>query len=335
MAYQEVKFQFPHERDDDVDIEIEGSSAEEVDLGNKPPKVDGDDIDLEIIDDTPEEDRDRKPSDPPDDVSEEELVNYSEKVRKRILKFSKGYHDERRAKEAALREREELERVAKKLMEENHQLKGSFGKSQSVLLEQAKRVVDQEITSAKGKYKEAYERGDSDAIIEAQEALDAAREKKRKVDSIKLDPPLQDREVPVKDETNAEPAAQAGAAPDPKAVAWANQNAWFGEDDEMTSFAWGVHNKLVKSGVDPKSDEYYEKLNTRMRNVFPDRFEEETEEVPRSKSSPNVVAPNTRSASPRKIRLTKTQVAIARQLGIPIETYARQAAEEMRKANNG
>jgi len=294
-----------------------------------------DDLEVEVVDDTPKADRGRKPSEPPEDVTEEELQDYSEKVRRRIQHFSKGYHDERRAKEQALRERQELERLAQQLVEENKQLKGSVTKNQTVLIEQARRSAAAELEMAKRTYRQAYESGEADAVLDAQDKLTNARLKLERVNNIKL-PALQEKEVPV--ETQQQQQVYNAPAPqvDTKAQEWQQANPWFGTDDEMTSFALGLHSKLVKSGVDPQSDEYYETINSRMRSIFPDNFEdtslEEVEEE-KPKRRANVVAPATRSTAPKKVRLTQTQVAIAKRLGVPLELYAKKVAEEMRKAN--
>jgi hypothetical protein len=345
MGFQKVEYGFPDEEDKKSGIEVEGSSAVEIDLSGKakapegktksdePEMADDDgDYEIEVVDDTPKADRGRKPSDPPEEVTDEELEDYSEKVRKRIQHFSKGYHDERRAKEQALRERQELERLAQQLVEENKKLKGTVGKNQSALLEQAKRNALSEMESAKKAYKDAYESGDSDAVVTAQETLTTARIKLDRVNNFKL-PPLQGDETPVKNEVTERSASP--PTPDEKAVKWAEQNTWFQTDDEMTAYAYGLHNKLVKQGVDPRSDEYYETINSRMRKVFPDQFEDAEPEPegtkPRRQS--NVVAPATRSTAPKKVRLTQTQVAIAKRLGVPLELYAKKVAEEMRKSN--
>jgi len=344
MAFQQVEYEFPDPdkpRKDDLEIELEPSSAEVIDpKAKKPAKAEpkeqarDDDYDIEVVDDTPEADRGRKPSEPPEDVTEEELQDYSEKVRRRIQHFSKGYHDERRAKEAALRERQELERFAQKLVDENNKLKESTSKSQAALLEQAKKNAKLDFETAKIKYKRAYEAGDADGVLAAQEELTNSKLKLDRVNNFKL-PSLQEKEVPVEtqqEEVSDTPAPQVDA----KAQDWQKANPWFGTDDEMTSFALGLHSKLVKSGVDPQSDEYYETINSRMRRVFPENFEDSEEEKPEAetpKRRANVVAPATRSTAPKKVRLTQTQVAIAKRLGVPLELYAKQVAEEMRKAN--
>lgn len=307
---QGEEFKFPDEKaaakaEDDIQVEVEG------------------DAEIEVVDDTPEADRGRAPmKEPPAEVTDEELAQYSDGVKKRIQHFSKGYHEERRAKEAALREREEALRLAQQLVEENKKLQSSQGQTQQALLEQAKRVVQTEIEDAKRKYREAYESGDADRVVEAQEALTAAKIKAEKVNNFK---PAVQQEKPV-----VQPAPQPvkDTPVDPKARAWQDANPWFGVDDEMTAVALTVHRKLVEGGVDPTSDEYYERINSRVRQVFPDAF---NSGKPARKSS--VVAPASRSTAPRKIVLTQSQVNIAKRLGLTNEQYARAVADEMRKQN--
>jgi hypothetical protein len=263
---------------------------------------------------------------PPKDFADDELAKYDEGVRKRIKHFTKGYHEERRAKEAALREREEAVRVAQKLMEENKKLHSTHGQTQQVLLEQAKKVAQNELESVKKKYKEAYESGDADALVAAQEELTAAKMKVERVNNFKP-APVQAEKPDVQTEQNV-----VAPPPDTRALEWQRENQWFGSDEEMTGFALALHNKLVKSGVDPASDEYYERVNARMRQVFPDAFESGKQtNAPTSSRKSNVVAPATRSTAPKKIVLTKSQVEIAKRLGVPLELYARKVAEEMRK----
>jgi len=334
MGFQKVEYSFPDEEKDSKkeDIEIESSAAIEIDLSGEEPakkviQEKDDEVDIEVVDDTPKADRNRKASKPPEDITDEELEDYSDKVRKRIQHFSKGYHDERRAKEASQRERQEMESYAKSLVDENTKLKGSVEKNQTALLEQAKKNSAIEILSAKRSYKRAYEAGDADKLLDAQEKLTNAKIKADKLADFKAEP-LQEAEVPVQI-----PQQQSQTVVDTKASDWAAENSWFGDDDEMTAYAMGVHSKLVKQGVDTESDEYYESINARMRNTFPEEFgeiEEEPEDKP-SKRKSNVVAPATRSTAPKKVRLTQTQVAIAKKLGVPLELYAKKVAEEMRK----
>jgi len=340
MAFQKVEFEFP-EDDDDNKMAIEETSAVEIDITGKKTAEDfaadeapedkpkskkdsaDDDLEIEVVDDTPKADRNRKPSEPPEDVTDEELEKYSEQVQKRIKHFTKGYHDERRAKEEALRERQELERVTQQLMEENKKLKGNVNKNQTALLEQAKKNAAIETEAAKRSYKEAYESGDSEAVLEAQEKLTSAKLKSDRLANFKL-PALQEEETPVQPEPEPAPAVQV----DNRAADWQKNNSWFGSDDEMTSLALGLHNKLVKQGVSPQSDEYYETIDSRMRQVFPDNFEDAE---PKRKTQ--VVAPATRSTAPKKVTLTKTQVQLAKRLGLTPQQYAKQVALDMRKQN--
>jgi hypothetical protein len=280
------------------------------------------DVEVEVVDDTPEADRNRPPmKEAPADVTDEELASYSENAKKRIQHFSKGYHEERRAKEAALREREEALRLAQSVIEENKKLQSNLGQGQQALLEQAKKVVAQELEQAKRQYKEAYESGDSDKLVDAQEALTSAKIKAERVNNFK--PALQ----------KPKPVVQPDPEPvvpqvDPKVNAWREANPWFGDNKRMTAMALTIHQELVDSGVDTRSDEYFGRINAEMRQVFPDAF---PSEKPVKKAS--VVAPATRNTAPRKIVLTRTQETLAKRLGLTNEQYARAVAEEMRKQN--
>jgi len=343
MAIQKVEFEFPdpdkesattdfvEKNDGSFALKVEGRAADE-EAKREKPKVQAkeEDFDIEVVDDRPEGDQGKKRSKAPLELSEDELDEYSEKVRKRLQHFSKGYHDQRRAAEAAAKEREEALRYAQQITEENKKLKGTVSKNQTAMLQSAKSMAAAEHGQAKAKYKEAYESGEADAVVEAQEALATARSKVERLNNIKL-PAVQAGENNVQTQTNA-PAPSV----DDRAVTWQTKNKWFGDDDEMTSFALGLHQKLVKQGVNPRSDYYYEKINSRMRQVFPESFEgdddhEEVTEERRRKTT--VVASATRSVAPRKITLSRTQVALAKRLGVPLNEYAKQVAIELGKQN--
>ena len=300
-------FKFPDEiaaeKPEELQVEVEGEAE------------------IEVVDDTPPEDRNRKPmKEAPAEVTDDELEQYSEGVKKRIQHFSKGYHEERRAKEAALREREEALKLAQNLVEENKRLQGSLGQGQQALLEQAKKVVANEVETAKQKLKEAHEAFDTDGIVAAQEELAKAVNKAERVNNFR--PAVAKPEEPV-----VQPApSPAAPSVDPKARAWQDANPWFMTNRRMTAVAMEIHNELVESGVDPTSDEYYQRINQEVRQTFPDAF-------PSEKRKSSVVAPATRSTAPRKIVLTQSQVQIAKRLGLTNEQYARAVAEEMRKQN--
>jgi hypothetical protein len=306
--------------------EIEKQEFSFPDEVEKKPEVEDDGgVDVEIETSTKE----TKPIQSDDD---DEIEKYDEKVKKRISDLQSGFHNERRRAEEAAREKDEALAFAQSIAEENKKLKGSLNVGQTALLEQAKKVVSNEVDDAKRRYKLAYESGDSDALVDAQELLTTAKIKMDRVNNFK--PALQDEESNVKiapREVPRQPQA------DPKAARWQNENSWFGSDDEMTSFALGLHTKLIKNGIDPNSDEYYAKINSRIRQVFPENFgldnnETETQQssAPRQKS--NVVAPATRSTSSSKIRLTPFQVTMAKKFGVSHELMAQKIAE-LRKGN--
>ena len=317
---EKTEFEFPDEAEE-----------RESRAGSKVVTPEPEETEIEVVDDTPEEDRGRKPmEDPPKEMSDDELSKYDEGVRKRIQHFTKGYHEERRAKESALREREEAVRLTQQIVEENKKLKGSLHQGQSALLEQAKKVVAKEMEEAKRRFKEAYESGDADALTSAQEEMTVARIKADRVNNF--------RPAPVQTGENRvqiQQPAQVRPRLDAKTQEWTERNTWFGNDDEMTSFALGFHNKLAKSGITPSSQEYYERIDSRMKQVFPDAFESDrtdaSEDATPSPKKSNVVAPATRSTAPKKIVLTKTQVQLAKRLGLTNEQYARAVAQEMRK----
>jgi len=285
-------------------------------------------LEIEVVDDTPEKDRNKKPAEPPTEVTDDELENYSEKVKKRIQHFSRGYHDERRAKEAAQREKEEAITLAQKLLEENKKLKGSVNQNQTALIEQAKKSAQIELDQAKRNYKAAYEAGDADAMVASQEELTSAKMKAERLANFKPQA-LQTAE----DEVQIPQPAPTPPTVDPRAEEWRANNPWFGTDDEMTAMALALHKKLVGSGVDPRSDDYYERIDTRMRQVFPDQFGDSSKEEAKPKAKKPTVAGVTRSTAPKKIVLTERQVGLAKRLGVPLSEYAKMVAEEMRNGN--
>jgi len=314
---EKTEFTFP---DEELDNPRKGGKVVKPETEEKP--------DIEVVDDTPPEDRGRKPmADPPKEITDDELSKYDESVQKRIKHFSKGYHEERRAKETAQREKDEALRLAQAILAENNQLKGSVNQNQAALLEQAKRVVGSEIDDAKRMYKEAYESGDSDKLLEAQEALTNAKIRADKVNSFRPTP-LQIRETPVQ----ITPQQAQPAPVDDKLLAWQDENQWFGKNRRMTSYALGLHEDLLEEGIPAGSEEYYRRINADVKDRFPDEFGAGgSVDAKSQRTKSNIVAPATRSTAPRKIVLTQTQVNIAKRLGVPLELYARKVAEEMRK----
>ena len=317
---EKTEFEFPDE--------IESNPRKGGKVVEAEPEIEVKAEEIEVVDDTPAADRYRTPmNEPPQDPTEEELATYSESIKNRFKHFTKGYHEERRAKEAAQREREEALKLAQAMYEENKKLKGSVNEGQTVLLEQAKKVIHSEIEEAKRLYKEAYESGDADKLLEAQEALTTARIRADKVNNFKP-APLQEPETPVQ----ITPQPQQAAPVDEKLLAWQDRNQWFGSNKRMTSYALGLHEELVESGIRVGSDEYYKRIDADIRERFPDQVgAEESVDAKPQRTKSNVVSPATRSTAPKKIVLTQTQVNLAKRLGVPLELYARKVAEEMRK----
>jgi hypothetical protein len=322
MAIEREEYRFP----DEVDAQKAETNQEDTDT-----------IEVQIEDDTPPEDRGRKPL--PKNVVEElendDLDEYSEKVKKRLGQMKKVWHDERREKERALREREEALKFAQLREQEIKQLKQRIGHNEQAFIKEAEKSATTDLAVAKDRLKQAYESGDSEQITNAQEAMTDAKLKLQNIARVK--PTLQqaeERVEPVQQVQASQPIPE--AVPDPRAVAWRERNDWFGADEEMTALALGLHEKLVRSGVDPRSDEYYRRVDETMRKRFPEAFDDaEEEERPQTKQvqkpartkPANVVAPVTRGTAPRQVRLTPTQVAIAKKLGLSNEQYAKAMIE--------
>jgi len=290
------------------------------------PAVAEADDDIEVVDDTPEKDRGRKPLDRDvADPTDEELQAYSEGVKKRIKELTHARHDERRKAEAVAREKAELERIARVMMEENQRLKQSMQTGMQEYGKVVSTVAEMELEAAKKRYKEAYESGDADKLLEASEALTDA---KMKVAQAKTAKPSSQTTSEVVQTPQQVPQP---VKPDEKTLRWQARNQWFGQPgyEDTTAFALGLHQKLVNSGVDPRSDEYYEQIDARLKATFPDVFggEPKSQSSAAPKKPSTVVAPATRSSSTRKIQLTSTQVALAKKLGITPQQYAAELAK--------
>ena len=289
------------------------------------------DFELEIEDDTPEEDRGRNPlpQEMVKELEEDELEDYSEKVKTRLKQMKKVWHDERREKERALREQQEAVALAQKLVEENKKLKGRLTDGEKSLITTATSAAELEMEMAKRAYKEAYDSGDTDKIVEAHEKLNNAGYRLQRLKGYK--PPLQEENNDVQNQQ-----VQA-AAPrlDPKTEDWRKQNTWFGQDEEMTATALGLHQKLEKQyGAQYiGTDEYWSTVDKTMRKRFPDYFGDDDEAVEvkpqRTEKPATVVAPASRSTAPKKVVLKQSQIALAKKLGLTPEQYAKEYAKTM------
>jgi hypothetical protein len=326
MAQTEFKgeeFEFPDEKE------------------TKEAESKSDELEIEIEDDTPEPDRGRKPmKEPVEEPTEDELASYDEKVQQRIKKFTRGYHDERRAKEEALREREAAESLAKQLWEQNRKLQEQVELGSKAYIEQSKSAAQIEFEAAKKRYKDAVESGDYDAQTDAQVEIAKATMNLDKVQNMR---PLQaeENDVQIPQRSTNQPSVSE------RDKRWMQKNTWFGPDPEMTASALGLHQKLAKEhGADfVGTEEYYKRVDATMRRRFPEYFEDAQsdeddvpskktsepayeEEPPRRATKPaTVVAPASRSTPPNRVKLKASEAAIARRLGVPIELYAKQVAQ--------
>jgi hypothetical protein len=321
------EFKFPHELDEDKNVSI---SAEE------------DRIEIEIDDDTPPEDRGVKPM--PKEIvqklEEDELDKYSAEAKEKLAQLKKVWHDERREKEAALREQQEAVRVAQRLFDENKKLKQAYSTGEKTYIETVQGAAELELEVAKRSYKEALETGDSDRIVEAQSKLNNAAIKSDKVKDFRPST-LQEEE----NEVQIPQLQERPVTPDAKTQEWTEKNAWFGPKKSMTAYALGLHEELIdeygKTFVG--TDQYFQRIDKEMRKVFSKYFdtlepqtkvEVEEESKPSQKSKPStVVAPATRSTSSKQIRLKPSQIALARKLGLSPEQYARELLKM--EARNG
>ena len=310
------QYKFPDELDDEKTSQV-----------NVSVEDDGD-VEVEVIDDTPVQDRGRKPLDREvEDPTDDEIETYSDKVKGRIKELTHARHDERRAKESTMREKQELERLTQQLIDENKKLKQYVSTGSEQYGTMAKTAAEAELEKARRQYKDAQEAFDTDAIIAAQEALTDAKWKLEQAKSFRP-PPLQTEEYEVQTRQSAPEQAQ----PDEKTLRWQAKNQWFGANgfEEVTSYALGLHQKLVNNGVDPRTDEYFDQINDRVKSKFPEVFGG-TEDKPRSGDSPRrpaaVAAPATRSSGAKKVQLTQTQVALAKKFGLTPQQYAAQVAK--------
>jgi len=276
-------------------------------------------IEIEIEDDRPEQDRvDPLPENVKEELYDDEMTDYSAKVKKKLLQMKKLAHDERREKDAAMREQQEALAFAQQVIEENKRLKSHLNENEKSILQSVSKNVEMEMEQAKRSYREAYESGDTEKMLEAQQKLTDVALRQEKVKNFKPSP--------LQIETPVVQTRQEAITPraDPSAVAWQQDNGWFGQDKLMTGMALALHEQLKDEGVVLSSQEYYRRIDETMRQRFPEKFETDRQnqnEYSRTRPSTNV-APATRSTAPKKIRLTQSQLAISKKLGLSPEQYA-------------
>ena len=318
--FDQEEFKFPDEKEE-VSVTFD--------------KKDEDDFEIEIEDDTPPEDRGRDPLPAPlkEELEKDDLEVYDDEVKQKLKQMRKVYHDERREKEAALREHQEAIRLAQQYMSENQRMRQILDQGGKEYAQTLQTAANLQLEAARRAYKEAYDSGDSDSILAAQEKLNDATMRMRQAESFQM-PTLQQENYVVQ---NA-PQAPSPQPNNPKLQQWLDRNIWYGQDDEMTAAALGLHEKLKKSGeVAVGSDEYYAILDKTIRRRFPEHFHQEeqgSQARTETRTKPStVVAPAVRSTSPKRIKLKASQVNLAKRLGLTPEQYA----HEQRKleAQNG
>ena len=304
-------FKFPDEMENEVP-EVEASAEDK--------------IEIEIVDDRPEEDQKNAqplPEEIVKDIENDDLEQYSKEAKQRLLQMKKLINDERREKEQALREQQEAIRVAQSLVEETKKLRGRLTEGEKVYVSNAKEGAERQLELARIAYKEAYDSGDSDKVVDAQEKLTEAKFKIHQVESYRPqydESSLQTAENEVKiPEQSQQPQRL-----DSKTQSWLDKNSWYGVDDDMSFLAMGIHRRLERDGVTTGSDQYWNAIDTEIKKRFPEKFAgENTSETKDSVKKPStVVAPATRSTSPKKIRLTQTQLALAKKFKLSPEQYA-------------
>jgi len=329
----EIVFEYPDDMDIPGTTGNKLTDEKEVTLKEAEPKKEvkvqakEDDFDLEIEDDTPVADKGKEPlpKEKVEELENDNLEDYSERVKQRMAQLKKVWHDERRAKEAADREREEAVKYAKQITDENKKLKTTLSSGEEEYVKAVSSSLEHQLSIAKRDYREAYDAGDTDKIIEAQSKMNDAQMRLSQIQQYQ--PQYKNTLQEPEKEVYIQETRPQVPKPDLRALNWQEKNDWFGKDEEMTSLALGVHEKLVRSGIDPSSDEYYRRIDSTMQKRFPENFGDATldEDQPAQRTKPsNVVAPATRSTAPKKVRLTKTQVALAKKFGLTPEQYARE-----------
>ena len=290
-----------------------------------------DQIEIEIEDDTPPEDQNRKPlpKDIVDELEEDDLEAFTGEAKQKLFQLKKVWNDERREKDAARKEAEEASRIAQQLLSENQKLKTKLSAGEQTLHSKYKENIAHELEKAKAEYKNAYDSGDSDRLVEAQEKLTKVQLDSQQIEQYK---PEYSEETLQNSENDVQIQQQPQRL-DSKTQAWLDKNSWYGVDEDMSYLAMGIHRRLEREGVPTGSDHYFNMIDKEIRQRFPEKFgiAEETKDSsepefkPSAKSKPStVVAPATRSTSPKKVRLTPTQVQLAKKFNLTPEQYARE-----------
>ena len=296
------------ENDDGAEVEI--------------PEVETEETESEVKIEETEKETEKEPVEAKSE-QEDEIEDYSEGVKKRINKLTYKVRESERREQAAID-------YAKSVQEELNKTKNKLSKSDQNLYSEYSTRVTSELNSAQERYKKAYESGDTDALLEAQKDLAKLAVEEESLKRVK--PQETETEV-IQDEQEAKPKwekqpEQEAPAPDPKAQAWAKKNEWFGDDLAMTTAAFAFHRQLTEGeGYDPTSDEYYTEVDKRLAEAFPHKLGNTQKEVKETVAGSSKGVGTTKARSRRTIKLTPSQVAIAKRLGVPLEEYAKHIKE--------
>ena len=298
--------------------EEEKNEIEEVEV-DLPEQEDADTDDASEEESRQEASADTSDAEQPAAQSEDELDNYSKNVQKRIKKLTEKYRQEER-------DREEAVRLAQTLREENEKLKSQMQNSQQAHLTEYGARLENQLDLYKKAYKDAHDRGDADALFDAQQklsqiAIEQERFRLAKQQQEKLTVQKEEPSAPAQEQRTEqlEPAPQ----PDPRAQEWASKNEWFGQDRVMTMAAFAIHKILVEEeGFDPNSEEYYNEVDKQMRTEFPHKFASQKNGRSGQVASADTSASRKKSGR-RTVKLSPSQVAIANKLGVPLEEYAK------------
>jgi len=324
--FEKDEFKFPDE--------IEETAAQD--------QLEEDELEIEVVDDVPEEDKINSapiPKDIADEIEKDDLESYSKEAKQRLLQLKKLMHDERRAKDAALKDQQDALNLARSIIEENKRLKGRLSEGEKSLVSNVKQNISYELEKAKQEYKNAYDSGDSDRLVEAQEKLTEVKFKSQQLDQYKpefTEDTLQNEESDVKMQSQPQRL-------DSKTQSWLDKNQWYGVDDDMSYLAHGIHRRLEREGVPIGSEHYWSTIDTEVRKRFPEKFQDseetkyssstETKNSVKPSKPSTVVAPATRSTSPKRVKLSPRQIQLAKKLNLTPEQYA--LAQQKLESQNG
>jgi hypothetical protein len=291
---------------EDVKVEEAEEEGQEIEVVEKEQETD--EVTVEA--------KDKPKSEDGDDLSE-----YSDSVKKRISKLTNRFREEERQRQAAVE-------YAEAVKKQNEELKTRIDKLDTTYVGEFDTRVQSQSIAAKEAYKKALEEGNADAMYEAQQNISRIAMEESRLAQLKADRETKAQQV--EQPQAQQPQAQQKPKPDPKAEDWAKKNTWFGQDNTMTYAAFGLHKQLIEDeGFDATSDEYYTELDNRIRSEFPHKFAE----TPKKSNAPRVASAGTtasKSSSPkgrRTVKLTASQIAIAKRLNVPLEEYAKYVKE--------